>query len=132
MAVLLYDKTYCKIFFHEDLQCVHLNWEGFATSEEFREACDFSLELLEQKQVSRMIADNTNSKAITPEDQKWLNEDWFGRAFAKGFRVSATIYSKNVFNKLALKNIVNNINGEVFTVQMFESFEDANVWIQSL
>jgi hypothetical protein len=127
---LHYDTPHCKIYFLEEEEAVFLEWCGFALSNKFREACDFSLKLLEEKKLQKMLVDNTNGKALAPEDQKWLSENWFERAFQKGYRASAVVMSKDVFNKVAVKNIVNNIDGEKFTVAMFDNLAEAKKWIK--
>lgn len=130
--MLHYDKKWCKIYYYEDLGCVHLDWNGFTKSHQFQEACDFSLELLQEKKVSKMIADNTKSKVVSIEDQDWLTEDWFPRAYKVGYRTSAVVVSTDVFNKVAVKNIVNKMDTGMFTVQYFESLDKAKVWIKKL
>jgi hypothetical protein len=128
---LHYDEPHCKIYFLEEENAVFLDWQGFALSSKFREACDFSLNLLEEKHASKMVVDNTKGKAVAPEDQKWLNEDWFKRAFDKGYRASAVVMSKDVFNNVAVKNIVNNVDGEKFTINMFDNLHEAKSWIKN-
>lgn len=126
---LHYDQPHCQIYFLEDSKTVFLSWQGFAPSYKFKDACDFSLKLLVEKEAAKMLVDNTNGKAVAPDDQKWLNEDWFGRAFTLGYRASAVVMSKDVFNAIAVKNIVNNVDGKKFTVGMFDNLEDAKKWI---
>ncbi|WP_375560180.1 hypothetical protein ACE193_21095 [Bernardetia sp. OM2101] len=130
--MLFYDKKWCKIYYYEELSCVHLDWCGFAKSDQFKEACDFSLELLRDKKVNKMIADNTKSKVVSVEDQKWLMEDWFPRAYEAGYRTSAVVVSTDVFNKVAVKNIVNKMDKGKFVVQYFEKLDNAKIWIKKL
>jgi hypothetical protein len=128
---LHYDTPHCKIYFLEEEEAVFLEWCGFAASSKFREACDFSLKLLEEKKLQKMVVDNTEGRAVAPEDQKWLNDEWFTKAFQKGYRASAVVMSKDIFNKVAVKNIVNNVDGEKFTVNMFDNLADAKKWIKN-
>lgn len=129
MKELLYDKPYCKIYYLSDLKCVHLDWDGYATSEKFRDACNFSLELLSSKKADKMIADNTKAKIVKQEDQDWMNEDWFPRAFEAGFRTSAVVVAKDIFRDLATKKIVNELDKSLFTVQFFTTYESAEQWV---
>lgn len=46
---LYYDKPWCKVSYIEEVACVYLKWHGFAQPEQFREACQVSLELLKEK-----------------------------------------------------------------------------------
>lgn len=130
--MLHYDKKWCKIYYYEELACVHLDWIGFAKSDQFKEACNFSLELLREKKVTKMIADNTKSKVVSVEDQDWLMADWFPRAYKEGYRTSAVIVSTDVFNKVAVKNIVNKMDKGKFVVHYFENLDKAKGWIKKL
>ena len=130
--MLYYDKKWCKIYYYEDLSCVHLDWFGMAYNDQFQEACNFSLQLLEEKKANKMIADNTKSKVVSIESQNWLMENWFPRAYEVGYRTSAVVVSTDVFNKVAVKNITNKMDKGKFTVQYFENLEKAKVWIKKL
>lgn len=131
-ATLEYDKKYCKIYYYQELNCVCLQWQGFAQVEEFQEACDFSLDLLIKYNASKMIADNTNAKVVSPENQEWLTQTWFPKAYTKGYRTSAVIVSKDLFNEITVKKIVNQMDAGKFEVQFFKNMEDAKSWLASL
>lgn len=128
--MLHYNTKWCKIYYYEDIPCIHLDWFGFAKPDEFKEACDFSLNLLKEKKVSKMIADNSKAKIVSIENQKWLTEDWFARAYDEGYRTSAVVVSTNIFNEVAIKNIVNQIDDGKFTVQYFDDLEKAKAWLK--
>ena len=130
--MLYYDKKWCKISYLEEASVVMLQWFGFASSEQFKEACNTSLELLIQKRSSKMIADNRESKVVGPGDQKWMNEEWFPKAYEKGYRASAVIVGQDLFNQVAVKRIVNEMDKGMFTVQFFTNLEDGKYWLKDL
>jgi len=129
---LHYDKSFCKIYYVESLHCVFLKWDGFANSKGFREACNFSLELLIEKGADKMIADNTTARVIKPEDQEWMNEVWFPKAFQAGFRISAVVVALNIFRELSVKEIVNSLDDDKFTVQFFPNYLEAETWVKEM
>ncbi len=129
--LLIYDQPHIKIYVHEDLEAVHLMWQGFALSAEFREAIEFSLEELISRGYHRMIADNRMAKAIDPLDQKWLYEEWFPKAIASGLRNSAVLTSTSNLNKYASDSISNAVNGDSFQACNFTDFDDACAWLKS-
>lgn len=132
MKVLHYDKKFCKIYYIETLKCVHLEWDGFAASEEFRDACNASLELLIKEGADKMIADNTKAKVVKNEDQQWMNEVWFPKAFGAGFRTSAVVVAKDIFRDMSVKKIVNDLDKNKFTVQFFPTYAEAETWIKEV
>ncbi|MEM9981793.1 MAG: hypothetical protein AAF734_04795, partial [Bacteroidota bacterium] len=66
------------------------------------------------------------------KDQNWMQEDWFPRAFAVGFRRSAVVVAADIFRDISVKNIVNRINNQQFEVQYFTTLEAAKGWIAPL
>ena len=129
--MLYYNQKWCKIYFHEDIPCVHLDWNGFARPKEFKEACDASLELLKDKKTSKMIADNSKAKIVSIENQTWLTDDWFARAYEEGYRTSAVVVSTNIFTDVAVKNIVSQMDEGKFTVQYFDDLNKAKEWLKA-
>jgi len=125
-----FDRNYCKIYFDEVSGAVVLKWIGYAESDQFRKACDQSLELLKKMKTKFMIADNSEGKAVTIDDQNWLVEDWFPRAFIEGYRISAVVSTTDIFRDMGIKNIVSQLDLTKFTAEYFNNFEDAQEWIK--
>ncbi|MCC5945871.1 MAG: hypothetical protein JJT94_13150 [Bernardetiaceae bacterium] len=132
MKVLHYDKKHCKIYYLPKENCVYLHWQGFAGSDNFREACNYSLRLLIDKQADKMIADNSEAKVVGEADMQWMQEEWFPKAFTAGFRSSAVVVAKDIFRDIATKRIVNELDKSKFTVQYFQDFDHAYEWVKSL
>lgn len=127
---LKYHKPYCKIYHYQHINCICLEWIGFANFENFKEACNFSLDLLKQYKASKMIANNTHAKVVLPKSQTWLQEVWFPKAYEQGYRTSAVVVSKNIFNELGVKNIVNQMEQGKFEVRFFNDLSEAESWLQ--
>lgn len=127
-----FDRNYCKIYYDEDSAAVVIKWQGYAESEQFRKACDQSLELLKKMQTKFMIADNSEGKAVTIDDQNWLVENWFPRAFDEGYRVSAVITTTDIFRDMGIKNIVSQLDMTKFIIEYFNTYLDAQNWIKGL
>ncbi len=129
---LEYDKPKCKIYHHKNINTVVLEWSGYASHEEFVEACDFSLELMVKKESSKMIANNLKAEVVSPRNQDWLTTIWFPKAYAQGYRTSAVLVSKSVFNQITVKQIVNKLDKGKFTVQFFTNLQDATEWLKTV
>ena len=127
-----YQKNCCKIYFDDECKTVVIQWFGFAESYQFREACNEALNLLAEMKTKFMIADNSEAKVLSTDDQKWMIDDWFHRAYQSGYRVSAVIAAKNIFRELALSNIINHLDKDKFTIQYFDNMSDAKNWIKKL
>ncbi len=129
---LYYDEPWCKIYYLNDLDCVYLDWHGFAEDDQFQEACYASLDLLKEKKLSKMIADNTDARVVSIANQDWLNEVWFPKAYKEGYRASAIVVSKDLFNEVAVKKIVSEMDGGLFTVHFFQNLEAAKDWLREI
>lgn len=79
-----------------------------------------------------MIADNTDSKVVSPENQEWLGNIWFPEAYQHGYRTSVVVVSKDIFNEMSVKKIVNEMDDGRFKVQFFSTLDDAKAWLVEL
>ncbi|MEP0986240.1 hypothetical protein [Ekhidna sp.] len=128
---LKYDKSHCKIYLEQDLNCIRLVWNGFSKPDDFQEACNFALDLLVENNASMVIADNRNASVVSKENQAWLAQEWYPMAYAKGFRTSAVIVGDNALNKISIKKIENSRTGGEFTTRHFETLEEAKEWLRT-
>ena len=129
---LKYDKSHCKIYYEQDLNCLRLVWNGFSKPEEFQEACNFALDLLVEKKTDKLIVDNRNASVVSKENQAWLAQEWYPMAYVKGYRTSAVIVGDNALNKISIKKIETSRTGGDFNTQHFDSLEEAKKWLKSL
>ncbi len=131
--MLVFRNGDCKIYYYSDLAIVHLDWtDKMAKPKGFREACEFALQLMIEKKVYKMIADNSKVPIVMHENRKWLTEDWFPRAIAAGFRYSAVVVPDNEFVKFTIKEIDQDLHNTPFTIQYFTNVEDAKAWLAKI
>ncbi|PIY08025.1 MAG: hypothetical protein COZ18_14440 [Flexibacter sp. CG_4_10_14_3_um_filter_32_15] len=116
---------------NEDVECIHMKWTGFATSDKYRHGMNTGLEKVKEKKVSRWLADMAEMGVITPNDQKWTNEDWFARLLAAGIRTAAVVMSKDIFNQLAVKKIGEDMTDNSYTMHFFDDLEEAKKWLSA-
>jgi hypothetical protein len=131
-SVLLYNKTYCKIYLHREIQVVHLDWKGQASRDQFVDACNFSLQILIETGAKKMVADNSKVTFVSPENQRWLTENWFPRALEEGFQYSAVISASNDEVRSALQLIVNQLNTKHIIVRYFADVAYAKTWLENV
>lgn len=127
--MIYFDETYLQVIYEGDVPCVHMSWKTFSTSEEMRAGLEKGLELVREKNASKWLADVRQMGIISEEDQKWSNEDWFPRALAAGIKYMAVIVSEDIFNKMSVEEIMNNVPGTDLTSHYFNSIEDAREWL---
>ena len=126
----LFEEKYLTIHHNEDVECIHMQWRGFATSEKYKHGMNTGLEKVKEKKVNKWLADMAEMGAIAPNDQKWTNEDWFPRLLGSGIDVAAVVMSKDVFNQLAVKKIGEDMTDNSYTMHFFDNLEEAKVWLK--
>src|SRR4051812_25772489 len=94
-------ETY-NIYFDKEISSVVMEWNGYSTSQEFKEGTEVMLNLLIQNNTSRVLADIRDMVLIASEDQEWLDKQFLPRAIRFGFKSIAIIRPKNYFNKVAV------------------------------
>ena len=107
-----------------------MQWVGFATSQKYQHGMNTGLEKVKEKKVSRWLANMAEMAAITPNDQKWTNEDWFPRLLESGIRTAAVVMSKDIFNQIAVKKIGEDMTDNSYTMHFFDDLEEAKAWLK--
>lgn len=117
-------------YFAEE-KLVRTKWHGFVNSKEYRKILGIYLDVVREKNVTRWIGDNTNAKAIRPSDQEWTAREW-APLFSEAGNVyrMAVIVAEDIFNKMAVENIMMKASDSIkFTTRFFSHEEDAYAWV---
>jgi hypothetical protein len=82
---------------------LYQNWDGFATSVQFREAIDKTVDFVKQNPVLYIVSNTTTQRPVGPEDGKYAASK-MPVLFSSGVKAMAFVLPKNVLTKLALSN----------------------------
>ena len=127
-----YDKRHCKIQHIHEINAVQIEWTGFSIAKDFQEACNFALDLLIQNKSSKLLVDNRNSKVVSQENQEWLANEWYEKAYKNGYRATAVIVSDNILNKMSIKNIEEKKNELGLQSKHFSDIDEAKNWLKTV
>ena len=106
-------------------------WRGFLSSAEFREAVTKCLQLTEEYKPLRWLGDNRKMKVIRQADQDWFAANALPRIQASTIRRHATVVSEDIFNKMAVEQIIRRAeNPEALFLQEFNSRQMALAWLK--
>lgn len=120
------------IYFDKDLNCVVMEWDGYATSKQFKQGTELMLNTLIQNNCSKVLADIKDMKIIAMEDQQWLNEEFLPRATAFGFKAIAIVKPDYYFNQVAVETISYKADKDKLTINFFDNIEQAKTWLSKL
>ena len=125
-----YQKTFVKISWDEELNCVHTEWRGFAFGQDVRDAMNRALQLSKEKGGIKALVDLSKFRITSQEDQEWIEKDWLPRAKALGQRYTAYIVPESALAKLTFEQTTARLASDVQSAS-FDNIEAAREWLRS-
>jgi hypothetical protein len=119
------------IYFDADIKSVVMEWNGYASSQQFREGTELMLNTLVQNNCSKVLANIRDMTIIGMEDQEWLETNFLPRAIKFGFKIIAIITPTSYFNKVAVESISYKVNKEKLTISFFDNLEEGTKWLKN-
>jgi hypothetical protein len=106
-------------------------WNGFLSSAQFREAVKICLDLMDEHRLLRWLGDNRKLRAIRQADQDWFVEYVMPRLVAGTIRRNASVMSEDLFNRMAVEQIIKR-SGNLGDMALmdFDSVEAALDWLE--
>lgn len=120
------------IYFDEETGCVVMEWDGYATSEQFKEGTELMLNTLIQHNSNKVLADIKDMVIIGREDQDWLDTHFLPRALQFGFKAIALIRPDSYFNNVAVESISYKVDKDKLTINFFDNVDDAKDWLKKI
>ncbi len=106
---------------------VYQNWNGFASTIQFREGIDQTLTFVKNNDVKYIVSNTSGQRPVGPEDSKYA-ASVMPQLFANGVKAMAFIMPKNVITKLALSSFAKD-QGMPPNVKYFDSLAEAEKWL---
>ena len=119
------------IFFDPEISAVVMEWDGYATSSQFKEGTELMLNTLIQNNSFKVLADLKEMVLIGREDQEWLDTQFLPRAIKFGFKAIAIIKPDHYFNKVAVESISYKVDKDKLAINFFDNIADAKGWLQT-
>lgn len=106
-------------------------WNGFLTSEEYRQGAQICLDLIYNQSLSKWLADNRKMKAIRKQDQEWTLQYIFPKLARSPLRKMATLVSEDIFNQMAIESMLTRSNSQIlFDHHYFKDEITALLWLK--
>ncbi|WP_026462355.1 STAS/SEC14 domain-containing protein [Adhaeribacter aquaticus] len=131
IGVACFQNQYFIIYLNEENKIAKAEWTGFLTGEDLREAFLTCLKFIKQKQLKFWIADNKKMKVIKKQDQEWIVNEFLPLLAKTSLEKMATISSEDIFNQMAMTNIL--IKATPFLTFEHQYFNDERAaikWLQ--
>jgi hypothetical protein len=120
------------IYFDPKISSIVMEWDGYATSEQFKQGTELMLNLLVQHNCSKVLADIKDMVIIGMEDQEWLLQQFIPRAIEFGFRSLAIIQSEHYFNKVAVETVSYRVDKNKLRINFFDNSIEAKTWLATI
>jgi hypothetical protein len=119
------------IYFDKEINSVIMEWDGYATSTQFKEGTEFMLNTMIQNNSFKVLADIKDMVLIGMEDQQWLHTHFLPRAIKFGFKAIAIIKPDHYFNKVAVESISYKVDRDKLAINFFDNISDAKAWLET-
>jgi hypothetical protein len=113
------------------VKCVELRFRGYIEGNELREAALSVLTLLEKHRACKVLTDSRDMKALTQEDQRWIDVEWRQKAKSTGLTYNALVLPKSSVAKLSAAAVLKKLPANEIELAYFSSPEEAKRWLRS-
>ena len=120
------------IYFDREIDAVVMEWNGYATSSQFKEGTELMLNTLIQNNSFKVLADIKDMVLIGMEDQQWLNTHFLPRAIKFGFKAIAIIKPDHYFNKIAVESVSYKVDKDKLAINFFDNITEAKEWLKRM
>ena len=134
----LFDEKYGTLEYDSTVPCITATFNGFMSSEQFRNFLNKGLDhLIEKRKVHpKMLWLADTRKHVVPPDKdtKWVADEWNPRALEGGIYHVAFVLPENVFGNASVKRYADNTlqKKDEMVVQMFGDIKSAKDWFRKI
>ncbi len=133
MSMMEYFKEdYARVSYDPSLEMAIISWNAkFITHAQYQKATHALLKLILEKHCTRALCDTTHMGVLPLESQHWTNEVLTPKYMESQLQVMAIVTSKDVFNKVAMNNIVRKANNTQLVTTFFATYQEALAWAKA-
>ncbi len=134
----LFEEKYGTLEYDSTVPCITATFNGFMSSEQFRNFLNKGLDhLIEKRKVhpKMLWLADTRKHVVQPDkDTKWVADEWNPRALEGGIYHVAFVLPENVFGNASVKRYADNTmqKKDEMVVQMFGDIKSAKDWFRKL
>ncbi len=130
---LIFENEYFKLGHEPELSIVLLKWKDFQSIsfEDYKIPFEKALEFQKNVSVDNFLTDVRIQGVIAPGFRKWFQDYPLQASIEQGLKRTAIVSSANVFKKYYLNHIFNSSEKLGLPMKIFNTYEEALVWIKS-
>lgn len=131
--MIYYSLPYLKVYWEEVYSCVHTEWNGVVTGEQFKQGLFKALELAQAKKARYWVSDLRNLQPQSHQEmheyKQWVIEEWLPILIKTGIIKIAVISVSETIITRSLMKAVQAFNMFRIAIEYFDDVESAFKWI---
>jgi hypothetical protein len=129
--MIFYDSPGLVVSWDAAIKSAVLRFRGYTEGDDFRQAARSVLQVLEEKGANKLLTDARDMRAMTQEDQQWVDTEWHPRARAAGLTYNAVVQPRSATAKLSVVAVVRKFPAGSIELAYFTSLEEATKWLRA-
>jgi hypothetical protein len=129
--MIYYESTGIVVSWDDALQSAAVEFRDFVDGDELRAAALSVVKLLEARRAHKLLTDSRAMKAVTQDDQQWLDTVWQKKVRAAGLTHNAVVVPKSTVGQMSLTAVVKKIPAGSIEFAYFSSLDEAKKWLRS-
>ncbi len=127
-----FKEDYARVSYDPSMEMAIISWNAkFITHAQYEKATHALLKLILEKHCTRALCDTTHMGVLPLESQRWTNEVLTPKYMESHLQAMAIVTSKDVFNKVAINNIVRKANNTQLNTTFFATYQEALAWAKA-
>jgi hypothetical protein len=131
-AQLILDNDFASLWLHPDTKIVHHQFKKYIHGTQFREVLNSGYDLLVKHRCTKWLSDDSNNGAVTPEDEKWSQNEWFPRVLKAGWKHWAVLPPTKIVGQMNIKRFAETYGKRGLNAQIFTDLDTAMAWLVAL
>ena len=123
------DTEFATLWLHADTNVIHHQFKKYIHGPPFREVLEAGLVLMVNQHCTKWLSDDSNNGAITPEDEKWSQNDWFPRMMKAGWKHWAVLPPTKVVGQMNIKRFADTYRKLGLNARIFTNETEALTWL---
>lgn len=128
------DTAYGIVGWDAENKIIYIIWKGYVAGEPYRHVMNQISITLKKHKATKLLADLRKMKAITQDDQNWVNNLWLPDIKAAGLLHTAMVLPESAIAMLSLNRMMDrsgsraDLEGDT---AHFASMDEAIAWLKS-
>lgn len=113
------------------IKAVVIEFRDYIEGGDFKAGAYSALNLLEERRAHKVLTDARAMRAVTQEDQRWIDMEWQPKARAAGLTHDAVVMPKSAIAKMSLTAVLKRFPAGAVEFSYFSSIEEAKAWLHA-